>query len=276
MSFLSNFCGCFAAPRPKSSPRSPHRLSCPYEYPGPGNGYPPHGASNGSGNANDDWERASVYSPTMPLPRYTPHPSIMNEKTLAFERPARSSWTSLSESRDRNGHISPDEKHPYEFRREEEGGDNTPQPHHQHQRSNSNTGATDDISSDASSTLSYPSSYGNTSTATTSPPPPYSPHPSPPPQSQQHTGSIMSMSMAYTGSSRYSQDNNGNQQPPSPTSPVIHIPQPQPVLQRAQFLQHHHHRQGDEGRRRSGEDGGRGSVSSLPPLYMGRGGGGGM
>lgn len=247
MSFLSKFCGCFAVDR------SPHRLSCPYEYPieNIGNGYPRRAVGqntnndNGAdGNYSSDIE-GSMYSPTVPLPRYTPHPSVMNEKTLAFERPARSSWTSLSESRNQTNTFAADEKNPNEFRISSEG------PRHHGSHGNSNGQNSDDSNSDASSTLSYPSSYGNTSTATASPPPPYS---SPPP-----AGSIMSQ---RTEEGRYSQDTS-----PSPTSPpVIHIPQPQPVLQRAQFLY-----QVNDGRerRRSGE--GRNSVS-LPPIYQRRDG----
>lgn len=255
MSFLSKFCGCFAIDR------SPHRLSCPYEYPIE-NGYPRHvvaGQNNNNGaNGNDNYDyEGNMYTPTVPLPRYTPHPSVMNEKTLAFERPARSSWASL---RHQTNAFTTDEKGRNEFRNSSDG----PPRHHQDNNNGSsnnsnNSQNSDDSNSDASSTLSYPSSYGNTSTATASPPPPYSPHPSPPP-----AGSIMSMSMSMQGTraSRYSQDNN----PPSPTSPVIHIPQPQPVLQRAQFL--HQVNDGRE-RRRSGE--GRNSVS-LPPIYQRRDG----
>lgn len=263
MSFLSNFCGCAVAVR-----RSPHRLSCPYEYPIE-NGYQRgessqnnnnnNNGATGNNNADDEFE-SNAYTPTVPLPRYTPHPSLMNEKTLEFERPARSSWSSMSESRNQTNAFAADEKGPDDFRNSSEGPQHHHHHHHHHQynsnnNSNNNSQTSDDFNSDASSTLSYPSSYGNTSTATTSPPPPYSPHPSPPP-----AGSTVSTSMQGTGAGRYSQDINPTS--PTTTSPVIHIPQPQPVLQRAQFLH-----QANDARERRGSGQGRNSVS-LPPIYQ--------
>ncbi|KAJ5090931.1 hypothetical protein N7532_009615 [Penicillium argentinense] len=83
------------------------------------------------------------YASVDPLPQYTARPMSVNEKTL------ESHLRDPSISSDSNAFDS-DEKARHEYHEE--------------------------VTSDASSAFSYPSSYGNTSTATReTPPPPYSP-----------------------------------------------------------------------------------------------------
>ncbi|KAJ5225556.1 hypothetical protein N7468_006781 [Penicillium chermesinum] len=83
------------------------------------------------------------YASVVPLPQYTPRPMSIHEKTL------ESHMRDPSVSSDSNG-FSPDYKNRNLYDEE--------------------------VISDTASTLSYPSSYGNTSTATReTPPPPYSP-----------------------------------------------------------------------------------------------------
>ncbi|KAK2741240.1 C-8 sterol isomerase [Myotisia sp. PD_48] len=92
------------------------------------------------------------YHSSHPLPRYTPRPISLYEKTLVFE-----GRRSISDQP-----IPQDEKLPLDSSHNAE--DDAPQ-----------TSEDQDHTSDTSSTFSYPSSYGNTSTATGETlPPPYS------------------------------------------------------------------------------------------------------
>ncbi|BDD64094.1 hypothetical protein MPDQ_000517 [Monascus purpureus] len=95
---------------------------------------------------DDGYGSEEGYTSIVPLPRYTPRPVSVNEKTL--------------EAHMRDPPISSET-----YARDEKNLDL----------------ASDEVTSDVSSAISFPSSYGNTSTATReTPPPPYSPGPSPP------------------------------------------------------------------------------------------------
>ncbi|KAL2820566.1 hypothetical protein BDW59DRAFT_150701 [Aspergillus cavernicola] len=139
------------------------------------------------------------YNQTIPLPAYTPRPMSIQEKTLEahMRDPPISSETYHT-------HLSTDEKQRLAW---EEA--TSPQPDYYytyptHPRP-------DEVTSDTSSAISFPSSYGNTSTATReTPPPPYSPRVLSPAPSRP-----MSISSAY----RY---------------PPMGIAQPPPVFQRAE------------------------------------------
>ncbi|OJI99101.1 hypothetical protein ASPVEDRAFT_25940 [Aspergillus versicolor CBS 583.65] len=116
------------------------------------------------------------YNQVVPLPAYTPRPMSIREKTLEahMRDPPVSNETYLSSG----------EKQRLAW----EEAANSPDyyPYHTHPRP-------EDVSSDASSAISFPSSYGNTSTATReTPPPPYSPRTWSPAPSRS-----MSISSAY-------------------------------------------------------------------------------
>lgn len=154
MSFLASLCGCFTRSdaTPRDSSPSPEMQSggSPalrngvqtgrFTLSGEGDFIRP--AFPGHGPPPSDSE-VGGYASVVPLPQYTPRPTSVNEKTL--------------ESHLRDPSVSSD---PNTWDRDEK------------QRHLYN----EDVSSDASSIISYPSSYGNTSTATReTPPPPYSP-----------------------------------------------------------------------------------------------------
>lgn len=87
------------------------------------------------------------YTNVVPLPRYTPRPVSIHEKTL--------------EAHLRDPSVSSESNPPYP------------------QDEKSRNLYDEEVTSDGSSAISFPSSYGNTSTATReTPPPPYSPRPS--------------------------------------------------------------------------------------------------
>ncbi|KAJ5376982.1 hypothetical protein N7509_013868 [Penicillium cosmopolitanum] len=156
MSFLANLCGCFTrsdtTPRP-SNPEMQSRapthlrngvqtgqftLSDEGHFIRTDHGY---GHAHGHGPPADS--EVGGYATVVPLPQYTPRPMSVNEKTLEshLRDPSMSS---------NSNSFDPDEKNRHLYN--------------------------EDLSSDASSIISYPSSYGNTSTATReTPPPPYSP-----------------------------------------------------------------------------------------------------
>lgn len=101
-------------------------------------------------DSHGDDETKVGYEAVVPLPRYTPRPMTISEKTLEVHMQD----VSLSSS----DYVSDKKSEPFPSARE-------------------------DVDSDTSSAFSFPSScsYGNTSTATReTPPPPYSPGPSPP------------------------------------------------------------------------------------------------
>lgn len=100
---------------------------------------------------------------SVPLPRYTPRPMSIQEKTLAAHMRDPSISSAQYE-------FPADEKHAYEAEAEE--GDMASNPDRRGR-------AHEELTSDASSAFSFPSTFGNTSTATReTPPPPYSPRPS--------------------------------------------------------------------------------------------------
>ncbi|KAL5003242.1 hypothetical protein BDV10DRAFT_68358 [Aspergillus recurvatus] len=159
-----------------------------------------------------------------PLPAYTPRPGInmtTQEKTLAThmqdpsisneayrhhqhhqhstatDEKQRLAWEEVAAANS-NSNPAPDSPYPY-------------YPYHSHPRPQ-------EVSSDVSSAVSFPSSYGNTSTATReTPPPPYSPREFSPAPSRRS----MSISSAYRH-----QQNQMQMQLPMPA-----ITQPAPVFQ---------------------------------------------
>ncbi|KAG5302129.1 hypothetical protein I7I48_02354 [Histoplasma ohiense] len=138
---LGSLCCCF--PSQKHLPSTSNLHQQPHD---------PQAGLSRCGGVGRDTDAPGIDEPylsTAPLPRYTPRPISAHEKTLAFER----AHSNLNGQPD----FLRDEKTRYEFERELA----SPQ--------------LDDRSSDASSEVSVPSSFGNTSTATTeTPPPPYS------------------------------------------------------------------------------------------------------
>jgi hypothetical protein len=160
MSFLSALCGCFSRdvtvekasrdhPPPDSMTQRPHpnriqtgrfMLSGSGEFirsAAPANGDHEHGPP--SSDSED-----GGYSSVVPLPQYTARPMSLHEKTL--------------EAHMRDPSIS------------SESQDSYPQDEKNASRYD------EEVTSDSSSAISFPSSYGNTSTATReTPPPPYSP-----------------------------------------------------------------------------------------------------
>lgn len=138
------------------------------------------------------------YVPVVPLPRYTPRPMSSYEKTLQGH-PRDPSTSSMSGPRDEKDRQ--DVKEPC-------------------------SPTNEDANSIVSSVVSIPSSHGNTSTATReTPPPPYSPPP------------WESMSMQGTGTTYASLYTAGTEEAsPITPPPMIHIPQPQPVLRQLDFL----------------------------------------
>ncbi|KAL4946327.1 hypothetical protein BDV06DRAFT_136396 [Aspergillus oleicola] len=166
------------------------------------------------------------YNTVVPLPAYTPRPMNIQEKTLeahmrdpamsnetyqqyqhnhhhdlpSSEEKQRLAWEeATSDSQNENPHYYQNYNHPY-F---------NPYPYQSHPRP-------EEVSSDVSSAISFPSSYGNTSTATReTPPPPYSP-----PSFSPSPSRSMSISSAYRN------------HPPHPSQmPMAAITQPPPVFQ---------------------------------------------
>ncbi|KAJ5156407.1 hypothetical protein N7492_009210 [Penicillium capsulatum] len=152
MSFLAGLCGCFTRSSPQSSTREmeeAHGQS--RNHGGIQTGHftlSGHGdfirlaPSNGHGPPPADSEDGG-YASVVPLPQYTPRPVSIHEKTLGAhlrDPPQSSEGTAFAQDeKDRNL-------------------------------------CEEDVTSDGSSAISFPSSYGNTSTATReTPPPPYSP-----------------------------------------------------------------------------------------------------
>lgn len=156
MSFLAGLCGCFTrrGTFPQSSTREMQESrdqnrnrNCiktgQFTLSGEGDFISP-AASTGHGHGpppadSEDGGYASV----VPLPQYTPRPMSIHEKTLEahLRDPPQSSesYAFAQDEKNRNLHE-------------------------------------EDVTSDSSSAISFPSSYGNTSTATReTPPPPYSP-----------------------------------------------------------------------------------------------------
>ncbi|KAJ5175021.1 uncharacterized protein N7482_000898 [Penicillium canariense] len=159
MSFLAGLCGCFTrddvSPKASSQPEMQTAASQSRNRIGVQTGRfilseegdfiradGPSGGRPGLGPPPNDSDLGG-YASVVPLPQYTPRPMSIHEKTLEahLRDPPMSSDSTFS---------CHDEKRPYLYDEE--------------------------LTSDSSSAISYPSSYGNTSTATReTPPPPYSP-----------------------------------------------------------------------------------------------------
>lgn len=158
MSFLAGLCGCFTrddASRQASSPEmqtTNHRghihhsiQTGHFTLSGEGDFIRTAGSGRG-GHGPQPNDSDGGYASVVPLPQYTPRPMSIHEKTLETNiRDPPMSSDSPAYPRDEKSRNLYDE----------------------------------DVTSDSSSAISFPSSYGNTSTATReTPPPPYSPRPS--------------------------------------------------------------------------------------------------
>lgn len=147
-------------------------------------------------------EGVEGYLPVVPLPRYTPRPVSVHEKTLQLS-PQDASGAATPRD--------PDEKNKRDF-------EDPTQPAE-------NPGA-----DDASSTFSIPSSFGHTSTETRdTPPPPYS-----------SCASLVSPRSRASSMDQRAEGTMTTQptQVPSPITPppMVHIPQPRPVFPRPGFI----------------------------------------
>ncbi|KAJ5915794.1 hypothetical protein N7454_010935 [Penicillium verhagenii] len=159
MSFLSSLCGCFShknAPPHSCQPemqsiRQHHSQTHSHSgiqtgrfiLSGEGEFIRAAGASEQDGHGPPPDDSNGGYASVVPLPQYTLRPTSIHEKTL--------------EGNMRDPPISSDSQAYFADEKNRNLYD-------------------EDVSSDSASTLSYPSSYGNTSTATReTPPPPYSP-----------------------------------------------------------------------------------------------------
>ncbi|OJD21023.1 hypothetical protein ACJ73_07641 [Blastomyces percursus] len=179
---LGSLCCCFPSPRRLPSAHIFHQQ--PHD---------PQAGFRRCGGVSGDTDAPGIDEPylsTAPLPIYTPRPVSVHEKTLAFQH------------RQSNSNEQPDfprdEKNRYEFERVFA----SPQ--------------LDDRSSDASSEVSVPSSFGNTSTATTeTPPPPYSSNSSIAPSRRSTSISVLTHGTGFTYASLESVQ---------PESPVAQLP----------------------------------------------------
>lgn len=160
MSFLAGLCGCFSRndALPRSTPEMQNTNSQPCTRHGvptgsfilsnEGNFVRAAGPGGRGGSRNGlrpppDESEDGGYASVVPLPQYTPRPMSIHEKTLEtnMRDPAMSSDSHGYGHGEKSRNLYDEE-----------------------------------VTSDASSAISYPSSYGNTSTATRdTPPPPYSP-----------------------------------------------------------------------------------------------------
>ncbi|KAK2783397.1 hypothetical protein FQN52_009655 [Onygenales sp. PD_12] len=235
MTFLSAFCCCVSSDRHLEKPS--HIYQQPHD---------PQAGFRQSYGTGGDMEAPGIDEPYLsaaPLPRYTPRPINADEKTLAFERQRANSLDSTEYPRDR--------KNPHECGQEPD----SPPPFDPGQIPSRRL---DDISSDASSTLSIPSSFGNTSTATTeTPPPPYSTTSSKAPSRR---SVALSVSTHGTGMTYISLES------AEPTSPVDQLAPPQPAAYRSTPTReipedgHGEHRRSWESQRSS-------PLPPLPPTY---------
>lgn len=210
MSFL---CGCFSSSS-NDEKNPPVRTQIPHN---PQAGF----RQNGSCPVPPDYvNRFSIdhddgYSPVVPLPKYTPRPVSVHEKTLQYsgnDPTNRNSWTNWN----------PDEK----SRRDLEEGPSSPHPT-----------TSEEVTSDASSAFSFPSTFGQTSTATReTPPPPYS----------SYAGSLMpsrsrasSMSHRTTVSRMTFGSSAPSTAPPLTPPPMAHIAGQRPFYRPPEFTHDH-------------------------------------
>lgn len=176
MGLFSSFCCCFPrsqTPTPDMIEQSPaRRVSLQGGQNDQSQSYTHSHASGmvaytGNLNIRDD----EGYTPAIPLPRYTPRPLSIREKTI--EGRMRPSSSDLGAEPNTNAPSDDKQRYLYEY----------------DHRDFRDEGVTAD---DVSSAFSFQSSYGNTSTATReTPPPPYSAGVSPAP-SRRTTVSVSS------------------------------------------------------------------------------------
>ncbi|EED16264.1 conserved hypothetical protein [Talaromyces stipitatus ATCC 10500] len=151
---MSQFCGCISSSKPEPRTQVPAHseagfMSRPELQMQMHHHQPPHYDLVDNG-----------YAPVVPLPRYTPRPMSIHEKTLENN-------SNFQRTHDQQQHR-PDEKNRQDFEPEE-----TLQS--QSTGGSSSATVTPAIVDDASSAYSFPSSFGHTSTETRdTPPPPYS------------------------------------------------------------------------------------------------------
>ncbi|CEL11694.1 hypothetical protein ASPCAL14793 [Aspergillus calidoustus] len=189
---------------------------------------PPHLCSTNN-NTHGPPQDQDGYNTVVPLPAYTPRPMSIHEKTL--EAHMRDPPIS-SETYHHHHHTEPQSNiNPYTLSTDEkqrlaweEATGTTPDPNTHHTDTTSPNyyypyythPRPEEVTSDVSSALSFPSSYGNTSTATReTPPPPYSPPVLSPAPSRS-----MSISSAY------------RHPHPGFPGPMVALTQPPPVFQR--------------------------------------------
>ncbi|OJD16835.1 hypothetical protein AJ78_03025 [Emergomyces pasteurianus Ep9510] len=226
MAFLGNLCCCF--PSQRRLPSAPTLHQQPHD---------PEGGFRRCGGVSGDTDAPGIDEPylsTAPLPRYTPRPISIHEKTLAIERPQSNSIEQSD--------FPCDEKNRYEFEREL----TSPQ--------------LDDHSSDASSEVSVPSSFGNTSTATTeTPPPPYSCNSSRAPSRRSMAMSVSTHGTGFTYASLESVE---------PESPVAQLPlAPPAAVYRSHPSREVQETSGREYRRSSEASQGDRQLPTLPPSH---------
>ncbi|KAL2838252.1 hypothetical protein BJY01DRAFT_35546 [Aspergillus pseudoustus] len=208
---MSCLSGIFTCCLPTKAPKSPETQQAP----------PPFCSTNSS-NPHGPPQDQDGYNTVVP-PAYTPRPISIHEKTLEahMRDPPISSETYHNQIHSEQvSNINPytlstDEKQRLAW---EEATGTTPTPtnhgnyyypYYPHPRP-------EEVTSDVSSALSFPSSYGNTSTATReTPPPPYSPPVLSPAPSRS-----MSISSAY------------RHPYPGQMGPMVALTQPPPVFQR--------------------------------------------
>lgn len=154
---MSQFCGCLGS-KPEPRTQVPAYPDAGF-MPRPGTQMATHMHIQHQPPQYDSVDNG--YSPVVPLPRYTPRPMSIHEKTL--------------ENNMQQSHHRPDEKNRHDF------GEDTSALNSQITGSSSatvtasSTTAPTTIMDDASSAYSFPSSFGHTSTETRdTPPPPYS------------------------------------------------------------------------------------------------------
>ncbi|OAX81127.1 hypothetical protein ACJ72_04529 [Emergomyces africanus] len=218
MAVFRSVCCCFPSQKRLPSPPALHQQ--PHD---------PQGGFRQCGGVSGDTDAPGIDEPylsTAPLPRYTPRPISIHEKTIAIERqqsnPMEQSGYPCDEKTDMN-----------------------------------------DRSSDASSEVSVPSSFGNTSTATTeTPPPPYSSNSSRAPSRRSMAISISTHGTGFTYASLENVE---------PESPVAQLPLAPPA---AVYRSHPTHEvpETSGGEYRRSLEGFRGDrpLSTLPPSHARR------
>ncbi|KAL2862279.1 uncharacterized protein BJX67DRAFT_385774 [Aspergillus lucknowensis] len=210
MSCLSSILSCCLPTKDPKSPEAQQHRSAD----------PPHHHRSSTNNPFDPSHDQDGYNNIVPLPAYTPRPMSIQEKTLEahMRDPPISSEThhnhpELQSHPESNNctQLSTDEKQRLAWEDATNRDSTSPNyyyPYYTHPRP-------EEVTSDVSSALSFPSSYGNTSTATReTPPPPYSPPVLSPAPSRS-----MSISSAYRH--------------PFPAMPMAAITQPPPAFHRS-------------------------------------------